>query len=165
MFFLPFSSLNLTLLTLVNVVVSQRYPPENVVPWRLDIDQQIRKALELQMKKCLVQLSENLSDIQVDLVYRNNTLQFRPTLEEIRESFSTELKKLYELPASFKPLSEVTAKRDLFRQVVANCQAEKDTAERNIEELVKRLEGVIEESQVNYMNVIEGITDSLYPFH
>ena len=53
-------------------------------------------------------------------------------------------------------MSEVTIKRELFRQVVANCQAKKDITERNINELVKRQEGVIGESQVNVLYECNG---------
>jgi dynein heavy chain 2 len=45
---------------------------------------QLYKALEIQYQLGLDTLNESLPEIQADMVYRNNALEFRPTLEELK---------------------------------------------------------------------------------
>ncbi|OQV14490.1 Cytoplasmic dynein 2 heavy chain 1 [Hypsibius exemplaris] len=128
-------------------VESHRYPAENMTPWRLHIDHQIKKALDIQLRKCLSKLSDSLPDMQVDVVYRHHLLQFRPSIQELRETFSLELQKLFSIPSSLKPISELSGKRDLFRQVTLDCHLEAAMAQKNMEAVLIQLEKVLEESQ------------------
>jgi hypothetical protein len=130
-------------------VESQRYPAENMTPWRLHIDHQIKKALEIQLQRSLLSLAESLPELQVDMIYRNYTLQLRPSIQEIREKFSMELQNLFEIPSSLKPVSEINEKRDFFRQVVLECHSEVAVAHRNLQFLLMQLQRVVEESRVS----------------
>ena len=70
----------------------------NLKTWRAHWDRQLYKALEYQYQVGLEALNEHLPEIQVDLVYRQQSLQFRPPIEEIRMKYFTQLKRFLAIP-------------------------------------------------------------------
>jgi dynein heavy chain 2 len=110
---------------------------DNTVSWRNHLDVQIYKAFQYQFKLGLENLHSNLSEIKVDLVYKNQTLQFRPPFEEIRAKYYREIKKFINLSTGFKPLGETT----LFANLINNCSASMSNiysrSERLFEDLAK----------------------------
>ncbi|CAB3367864.1 Hypothetical predicted protein [Cloeon dipterum] len=74
----------------------------NMKAWKLHWDHQVYKALEFQYILCLESLSEHIPEIRVELVYRQQTLQFQPPFEEIRLIYFNQLKKLLSIPVQFK---------------------------------------------------------------
>jgi dynein heavy chain 2 len=87
---------------------------ENTLTWRNHWDYQLYKALEFQYQLGLESLSENLPEAKVEIIYKNQKLQFRPSFEEIKAKYFREMKKFINLPTSFKPLGET----DIFACMV-----------------------------------------------
>ncbi|XP_071951365.1 cytoplasmic dynein 2 heavy chain 1-like isoform X2 [Antedon mediterranea] len=85
---------------------SKGYKLEDMKTWKLHWDRQLYKALEHQYQMGLEALHENLPEIKVEIVYRQQKLQFRPSLEEIRAKYFREIKKFISIPNHFKGLSD-----------------------------------------------------------
>eukprot|EP00049_Salpingoeca_infusionum_P001770 m.50835 g.50835 ORF g.50835 m.50835 type:complete len:4155 (+) comp11193_c0_seq1:125-12589(+) len=77
---------------------AQGFTPEAMRPWLVHWDHQIFKALEVQYKSGLESLNSLLPELQVELVFRQQTLQFRPPIEEIRAKYYKELRKFLVRP-------------------------------------------------------------------
>lgn len=50
----------------------------------------------------LESLNENLTEIKIDLVFTNKQLDFKPPLEQIRQSYYTEIRKFVGMPNTFE---------------------------------------------------------------
>lgn len=87
---------------------------ESTLSWRNHIDHQIYKAFEFQYKLGLESLHEVLPEIKVDLVFKNQKLQYRPSYEEVRAKYYREIKKIVNLPSGFKTLGE----SDVFTRAI-----------------------------------------------
>ena len=59
------------------------------------------KALEYQYRMGLETLNESLPEISADMVYRNKTLEFRPTFEELKQRYYLEITKFVSFPLKF----------------------------------------------------------------
>ena len=51
-------------------------------------------------------LNEHLPEIKVDLIYRQQNLQFRPPIEEIRMKYFSQLKRFLAIPNNFRGVTE-----------------------------------------------------------
>ncbi|XP_069679211.1 cytoplasmic dynein 2 heavy chain 1 isoform X2 [Periplaneta americana] len=78
----------------------------NMKSWRAHWDRQLYKALEHQYQVGLEALNEHLPEIKVELVYRQQKLQFRPPMEEIRTKYYGQLKRFLAIPNNFRGVSE-----------------------------------------------------------
>lgn len=66
--------------------------------WRTHWDYQLYKALEHQYQRGLESLNENLSEIKVEVVFKNKRLQFRPPMEQVRAAIAgTDLRSHFSL--------------------------------------------------------------------
>lgn len=74
---------------------------KNMKLWRLHWDHQLYKALEFQYRLGLESLNENHPEIHVELVYKQQQLQFRPPFEEIRAKYYNFMKKFIKFPDNF----------------------------------------------------------------
>ncbi|OMJ92391.1 hypothetical protein SteCoe_4833 [Stentor coeruleus] len=82
--------------------VSDNKDPTGLVIWKTALDKELYKALEVQYKQGLENLSQNLPDIKIDLSFMNKTLQFRPPLEEIKSKYYTEIRLFISIPITFQ---------------------------------------------------------------
>jgi dynein heavy chain 2 len=87
-------------------VEAQGYPAESMITWRNHWDYQLYKALEHQFQLGLESLNENLPSIKVDLIFKQQKLQFRPPFEEVRAKYYRELKKFINIPTMFKGVGD-----------------------------------------------------------
>ncbi|TPX70937.1 hypothetical protein SpCBS45565_g01524 [Spizellomyces sp. 'palustris'] len=87
---------------------------EETLTWRNHWDYQLYKALEHQYQMGLENLNESLPEIKVDLIFKQQKLQFRPAFEEIRAKYYREMKKFINIPAAFRGLGET----DVFRHMI-----------------------------------------------
>ncbi|KAK3801155.1 hypothetical protein RRG08_006872 [Elysia crispata] len=87
-------------------LTQQGFVYENMVPWKAHWDRQLYKALEHQYLLGLEALNENLTEIRVELTYRQQRLQFRPPFEEIKAKYFREMKKFISIPNHFKGVSD-----------------------------------------------------------
>jgi dynein heavy chain 2 len=74
---------------------------KNTKQWRLHWDYQLFKALEFQYKLGLESLHQNLTEIRVELIYKQHQLQFRPPFEEIRSNYYNIMRKFIRIPLTF----------------------------------------------------------------
>lgn len=88
----------------------------NLQAFKLHWDHQLYKVLEYQYISGLVDLNQKLPDIYVDLVFRQQQLQFKPSLEEIRSKYYSQLRRFVERPLGFRGLSDQSNK--LFKLMV-----------------------------------------------
>lgn len=88
----------------------------NLNLFKLHWDYQLYKALEYQLTIFLIDSKERLPDINIDLVFVQQKLQFRPTLVEIRFQYYSELRKFIETPLSFHGFSDNSNK--IFKVMV-----------------------------------------------
>jgi dynein heavy chain 2 len=69
--------------------------------WLTHLNYQLYKALEFQYQMGLESLNESLPEISADLVYRNQTIEFRPTFEELKSKYYTEISSFITIPLKF----------------------------------------------------------------
>eukprot|EP00056_Hartaetosiga_gracilis_P017754 m.8317 g.8317 ORF g.8317 m.8317 type:complete len:4146 (-) comp6080_c0_seq1:66-12503(-) len=67
-------------------------------PWQNHWDHQVYKALYVQYMYGLENLHESLPEIKIELVFRQQALQFRPPLEDVRSKYYRELKRFLIIP-------------------------------------------------------------------
>lgn len=84
----------------------QRTGHENLQGLKLHWDHQLYKVLEYQYVTGLLHLTHKLPEINVELTFRQQQLQFRPPLEEIRAKYYAQLRKFTEKPLDFCGLSD-----------------------------------------------------------
>lgn len=82
-------------------VVKGKYSEKDSRAWVLHCDHQMYKALEASYQMGLESLTEYLPEIKADLVFANKRLDFKPPIEQIRQSYYTELRKFVAMPNSF----------------------------------------------------------------
>ena len=83
-------------------VVKQRYSEKDQRLWVLHWDHQMYKTLEVSYQMGLESLNENLPEIKVDLVFQQKRLEFKPALEQIRQTYYLEMRKFAGIPAAFE---------------------------------------------------------------
>ena len=84
------------------ITVRSRYSEKDSRMWTLHWDHQVYKALESSYQMGLESLNENLSEIKVELIFSNKKLEFKPPLEQIRQSYYSEMKKFVAMPNTFE---------------------------------------------------------------
>ncbi len=113
----------------------------NLKTWRAHWDRQLYKALEHQYQVGLEALNEHLPEIQVDLIYRQQQLQFRPPIEEIRMKYFTQLKRFLSIPNNFRGVGESTENL-IFPLIIERNAHRFGHLFKKAEELFQRLEHV-----------------------
>ncbi|KAI8908484.1 dynein heavy chain and region D6 of dynein motor-domain-containing protein [Gorgonomyces haynaldii] len=103
-----------TIRSIINAGYDNGMKHEATLNWRKHWDYQLYKALEYQYRAGLEDLHSQLPEIKVDLVFKQQKLQFRPGFEEIRAKYYREMKKMINMPCSFKGLCE----SDIFGTMV-----------------------------------------------
>jgi dynein heavy chain 2 len=82
--------------------VRTRYNEKDSKLWTLHWDHQMYKALETSYQMGLECVNESLPEIKIELTFANKTLDFKPPLEQIRQSYYKELKKFVNIPYTFE---------------------------------------------------------------
>jgi dynein heavy chain 2, cytosolic len=94
--------------------VSENKDPQGLLIWKTSLDKELYKALEIQYKLGLENLSQNLPDIKIDLAFINKSLQFRPPLEEIRSKYYSEIRMFISIPINFQGFG---GNSDIYRKM------------------------------------------------
>ena len=91
-------------------IVKNKYPAKDCKLWILHWDHQIFKALEVSYQMGLESLNENLAEIKIELVFmaNNKQIEFKPSLEQIRQSYYTEIRKFVGMPNTFEGFGNVS---------------------------------------------------------
>lgn len=88
----------------------------NLQAFKIHWDHQLYKVLEYQYLIGISDLSHRLPDIHIDIVFRQQEIQYRPTMEEIRSTYYSQLRRFIERPLTFKGLSDQSS--NVFKVMV-----------------------------------------------
>lgn len=99
---------------IIATLESQGYT--NLQAFKLHWDHQLYKVLEYQYVSGLLDLNHKLPDIHIHLVFRQQKLQFKPPMEEIRSKYFSQLRRFVERPLGFRGLSDQS--NNLFKTMV-----------------------------------------------
>ncbi|NXG46652.1 DYHC2 protein, partial [Psilopogon haemacephalus] len=109
--------------------------------WRQHWNHQLYKALEHQYQMGLEALNENLPEINVDLIFKQSRLQFRPPFEEVRARYYREMKRFISIPNQFRGVSEAE-EESIFAVMTERNASGFLTAFSKAEDLFRRLANV-----------------------
>lgn len=109
----------------------------NLQLFKLHWDYQLYKALEYQLILFLSDSKEKLPDINIDIVFRQQRLQFRPPLEEIRFEYYQQLRKYIEMPLHFHGFSDNS--NEIFKVMVDKNAFRFKTLYERAEQNIQRL--------------------------
>lgn len=120
----------------------ERQGYSNLNAFKLHLDHQLYKALEYQYITGLIDINHKLPEISIDIIFRQQQLQFRPTIEEIRSKYFSQLRKFLEKPMSFRGVSDQGVK--LFRMMVERNRQRFTTLYKAGDNILKKLDTVKE---------------------
>lgn len=83
--------------------------------WKVDLDRQLAKVLEMQYLKSLHTVHLYLPEIFADLIYRESHLQYSPDENTLREKYAGQMKRFLEIPKSFRGISE---NHEIFGEII-----------------------------------------------
>jgi dynein heavy chain 2 len=83
----------------------------------------------------LESLNESLPEITTDLVYRNGTIEFRPTFEELKNKYYTEISAFITIPLKFVGVGPT----EVFKLMPEQNSKHLGTVYRKAEELFSRV--------------------------
>lgn len=105
---------------IISEAVQMGFSENNMKPWLAHWDRQLYKVLEYQYQLGLDTLNENMSEIKVELTFRQK-IQFRPPIEEIKAKYYREMKRFISIPNHFRGVNET--KRNLIFQTIIERNA------------------------------------------
>jgi dynein heavy chain 2 len=124
----------------INTVTEGGVKLENTLAWRNHWDFQLYKAFEHQYQYGLESLSEMLPEIKIEIIYKQQKLQFRPSFEDIKAKYYREMKKFINLPFAFKPLGETNIFESMIEQNAYSLIVVYQKAEKLFQSLSKTLD-------------------------
>ncbi|CAF4638011.1 unnamed protein product [Rotaria sp. Silwood1] len=100
-------------------LINEGYSADNMKSWRAFWDRQLYKALDLQYSIGLKTLTENLPDINIDLTFGDNSIQYKlsnssqeqASLEGIKATYYNEMKRFLTIPLIFKGCRDTTSSK------------------------------------------------------
>ncbi|KAL3981549.1 Dynein heavy chain N-terminal region 1 family protein [Acanthocheilonema viteae] len=90
----------------------------NMIPWLSHWDRQLYKTLQLQYQWGIENLHMQIPLIQVQLIFKDQQLELRPPLEEIRAKYYRELRKFISIPQKFRGVQETEQASELFAKMI-----------------------------------------------
>ncbi|KAI9102585.1 dynein heavy chain and region D6 of dynein motor-domain-containing protein [Phlyctochytrium arcticum] len=129
-----------TMRGIVGMVQESGVRLQDTLTWRNHWDFQLYKVLEHQYQKGLENLSETLPEFKVDLIFKQQKLQYRPPLEEVRSKYYREMKRFINIPAMFRGIGEV----EVFKNMIDSSAASLSQVYRKANSLFQSLEKVQE---------------------
>jgi len=70
---------------IVNVETHYNISPKNTSTWKTHLDYQLYKVLEHHYRMGLESFHDDIPEINVDMIYKQSKIQFKPSFEEITE--------------------------------------------------------------------------------
>uniref|UniRef100_A0A914XX81 Cytoplasmic dynein 2 heavy chain 1 n=1 Tax=Panagrolaimus superbus TaxID=310955 RepID=A0A914XX81_9BILA len=106
----------------------------NMEPWIIHWNAQLYKALKTQFEWGLESLQSQIPTINTQLIFKDQQIQFRPPLEELKTKYYSEVKKFISIPQKFRGIQNTSNKNgnSFFNGI--------------IEENSERFEGIYEQS-------------------
>ncbi|XP_043268031.1 cytoplasmic dynein 2 heavy chain 1 [Venturia canescens] len=78
----------------------------NTKAWKLHWDRQLLKVLSVAYRAAMPSLTRRLPEIKVELTFRDNRLQWRPSLEEIRAKLYSGIRRFLAIPTNFRGVGD-----------------------------------------------------------
>ncbi|XP_011502016.1 PREDICTED: cytoplasmic dynein 2 heavy chain 1 [Ceratosolen solmsi marchali] len=78
----------------------------NTKAWKLHWDRQLLKALGIAYRAALPSLIKKLSEIRVELTFRDKSLQWKPSLEDIRTKLYSGIRRFLAIPVNFRGVGD-----------------------------------------------------------
>jgi dynein heavy chain 2, cytosolic len=122
--------------------VRSKYNEKDSKRWILHWDHQVCKALESCYQLGLESLNENLPEIKVEMVFTNRKLEFKPPIEQIRQSYYYEMKKFVGIPNSFDGLDKANV--TIYRKIGSRNAKRLQRIYIKAERLFDRLSSILE---------------------
>lgn len=122
-------------------VVKGKYNEKNSRSWILHCDHQVYKALEASYQMGLESLIDYLPEIKADIVFVNRRLELKPPMEQIRQTYYTEMRKFIAMPNSFDGFGN----SQVYRRMGARNSSRILAVFRKAESLFERLSGLLEQ--------------------
>ncbi|XP_066585667.1 cytoplasmic dynein 2 heavy chain 1 [Prorops nasuta] len=103
----------------------------NTKAWKLHWDRQLLKALTVAYRGSLPTLMKKLPEIRVELVFRDASLQWRPSFEEIRAKLYSSIRRSLSIPINFRGVGDpsdarfadlVSKNTDLFGSIYKEAE-------------------------------------------
>uniref|UniRef100_A0A7E4URM5 Cytoplasmic dynein 2 heavy chain 1 n=1 Tax=Panagrellus redivivus TaxID=6233 RepID=A0A7E4URM5_PANRE len=107
----------------------------NMRTWAIHWDAQLYKALAVQFQWGLKSLQSQIPTINAQLIFRDQQIQFRPPIEELKHKYYSELRKFLSIPQKFRGIQNVDAANNNFFVGI-------------VEDNVSRFEGIYENSRI-----------------
>ena len=126
---------NLAKMKRIIETVTKSRSPEMCKLWLAHLNYQLYKALEFQYQMGLESLNESLPEISADLVYRNQTIEFRPTFEELKSKYYNEISVFITIPLKFVGVGAT----EIFKLMPEQNSKHLKTVYNKAEELFSRL--------------------------
>uniref|UniRef100_A0A8C5YQN7 Cytoplasmic dynein 2 heavy chain 1 n=1 Tax=Marmota marmota marmota TaxID=9994 RepID=A0A8C5YQN7_MARMA len=123
-------------------VEAQGFQASDMHAWKQHWNHQLYKALEHQYQMGLEALNENLPEINIDLIYKQGRLQFRPPFEEIRAKYYREMKRFIGIPNQFKGVGDA-GDESIFSIMIDRNASGFLTIYSKAEDLFRRLSAVL----------------------
>lgn len=83
--------------------------------WKIDLERQLAKALEIQYLKSLHTVHLYLPEIYADLIYRDGKLEYSPNEKALREKYANQMKRFLDIPKSFRGISD---NHEIFSEII-----------------------------------------------
>ncbi|KAF4008811.1 hypothetical protein G4228_000485 [Cervus hanglu yarkandensis] len=127
-------------------VEAQGFQASDMHAWKQHWNHQLYKALEHQYQMGLEALNENLPEINIDLIYKQGRLQFKPPFEEIRAKYYREMKRFISIPNQFKGVGEA-GDESIFSIMIDRNASGFLTIFSKAEDLFRRLSAVLHQHE------------------
>ena len=125
--------------------VTRQRPPEYCKLWLTHLNYQLYKALEHQYQMGLESLNESLPEVQASLVFRNGTIEFRPTFEDLKTQYFNEISSFITTPLKFVGVGGQGTKSEMYKFMPEMNSTFIKTVYSKAEELFGKLDALAEE--------------------
>ena len=125
--------------------VTRQRPPEYCKLWLTHLNYQLYKALEHQYQMGLESLNESLPEVQASLVFRNQTIEFRPTFEDLKTQYFNEISSFITTPLKFVGVGGQGTKSEMYKFMPEMNSTFIKTVYNKAEELFGKLDALAEE--------------------
>ena len=121
---------------IVNVETHYNISPKNTSTWKTHLDYQLYKVLEHHYRMGLESFHDDIPEINVEMIYKQSKIQFKPPYEEIRTKYYREIKKFVNIPIAFKGFSD---NDNLFNNILYDNKKSLNTIYQRAEAIFQKL--------------------------
>ncbi|KAL6598153.1 dynein heavy chain and region D6 of dynein motor-domain-containing protein [Neocallimastix sp. 'constans'] len=121
---------------ITNVENHYNISPKNTSIWKTHLDYQLYKVLEHHYRMGLESFHDDIPEINVEMIYKQSKIQYKPSFEEIRTKYYHEIKKFVNIPIAFKGFSD---NDNLFNGILHNNKKSLNTIYQRAENIFQKL--------------------------